>query len=432
MTKYLGVRKGLLGMKTIKRRFIATWLLTLAAWAIVFPVSDASQNQGGGFRVELPAPTGKFAVGRTSFHWVDASRPEKMTDDPNDRRELMVTLWHPAEAGTGAAAPYIDNLDQLADAPNQPIFNLARSARSYAIAGARISPAETRYPALVFLPGNGTNVGVYAAQIEDLASHGYIVLGIDHPYESRGVIYPDGRIVRYSEDKHPKQGSPNFLAESERFYRQRVDERAADAAFVLNQLEKLNSGKPVSQFNGRLDLTRVGALGHSIGGIAAAQTCQSDRRFKACLNLDGHANSLSFYPNADGKGPEQPFMIFEDVAPELTDQQLIELKITREQAQRMREREGNRAAESLKTVKSGGYCVTLRGATHQSFSDEPLILPFGDANAKAAHGRRTQIIRAYTQAFFDQYLRNRNSNLLKGPSTDYPEVTVERFNPSQQ
>src|SRR5262245_55207386 len=144
-------------MKTMKRRFVATWLLTLAACVIVFSGSGASQNQSGGFRVELPAPTGKFAVGRTSFYWVDASRPEKMTDDPNDSRELMVTLWYPAEAATGASAPYIDNLDKLADAPNQPLFNLARSVRSYAIAGARISSAETRYPALVFLPGNGTN-----------------------------------------------------------------------------------------------------------------------------------------------------------------------------------------------------------------------------------------------------------------------------------
>ena len=92
----------------------------------------------------------------------------------------------------------------------------------------------------------------------------------------------------------------------------------------------------------------------------------------------------------------------------------------------------NREAELLKTLKSGAYRVTLRGATHQSFSDEPLILPFGDADAKAANRRRTQIIREYTLAFFDQVLRSRNSNLLKSSSSDYPEVAVERFGPSQQ
>src|SRR5262249_8064500 len=380
----------------------------------------------------LPAPTGKLPVGRTSFHWVDKSRPEPMTDDPNDRRELMVTIWYPAESATGETAPYIDNLDKLAGAIDQIQVNIARTVQTHSIAGAKVSSAEPRYPVLIFSPGNQMNVALYAAQIEDLASHGYIVLGIDHPYESLGVLYPDGRIARYSEEKRPKEGSPNFQDEFERFYRQRVDWRAADATFVLNQLEKLDAGKTPGQFSGRLDLARVGALGHSMGGVAAAQTCQSDRRFKACLNLDGKAKSLSFFPDADGKGPEQPFMTFEKALPEPTEKQLAEWKTTREQVERAREQMRNREAELLKTLKSGGYRVTLRGATHQSFSDEPLILPFGDADAKAANRRRTQIIREYTLAFFDQVLRNRNSNLLKSSSSDYPEVAVERFGPAQK
>jgi hypothetical protein len=88
--------------------------------------------------------------------------------------------------------------------------------------------------------------------------------------------------------------------------------------------------------------------------------------------------------------------------------------MTRVQVEKMRERERTRASDALKTVKSGSYRVTLRGATHQSFSDESLILPFGDANAKAANRRRTKIIREFTLAFFEQSLRRRNSTLLNG------------------
>jgi predicted dienelactone hydrolase len=418
-------------MKSVNKISVAIRLLTLASCAVVLSVSGAGQDQSGGLKRELPALTGRLAVGRTSFHWVDASRPEAMTDTPDDRRELMVTIWYPAESATGETAPYIDNLDKLAGAIDQDQINIARTVQTHSIAGAKISSAEGRYPALIFSPGNQMNVALYAAQIEDLASHGYIVVGMDHPYESLGVLYPDGRIARYSEEKRPKQGSPNFQEEVARFYRRRVDWRAADASFVLNQLEKLDAGKTPGQFSGRLDLARVGAFGHSIGGVAAAQTCQSDRRFKACLNLDGKAKSLSFFPDADGKGPEQPFMTFEKALPEPTEKQLAEWKTTREQVERAREQMRNHEAELLKTMKSGGYRVTLRGATHQSFSDEPLILPFGDADAKAADRRRTQIIRAYTLAFFDQTLRNRNSILLKSPSIDSPEVAVERFGPSQ-
>jgi predicted dienelactone hydrolase len=419
-------------MKSVNKISVAIRLLTLASCAVVLSVSGDGQNQSGGLKRDLPAITGKLAVGRTSFHWVDASRPEAMTDNPDDRRELMVTIWYPAESATGETAPYIDNLDKLAGAIDQDQIDIARAVQTHSIAGAKISSAEGRYPALIFSPGNQMNVALYAAQIEDLASHGYIVVGMDHPYESLGVLYPDGRIARYSEEKSPKQGSPNFQEEFARFYRRRVDWRAADASFVLNQLEKLDAGKTPGQFSGRLDLARVGAFGHSIGGVAAAQTCQSDRRFKACLNLDGKAKSLSFFPDADGKGPEQPFMTFEKALPEPTEKQLAEWKTTREQVGRAREQMRNHEAELLKSMKSGGYRVTLRGATHESFSDEPLILPFGDAAAKAADRRRTQIIRAYTLAFFDQALRNRDSNLLNSPSSDYPEVAVERFGPSQQ
>ncbi len=420
----------ILGVNNIKRSLID--ILMLVVWAVGLTLSGSSQNQGSSLKVELPAPTGKHVVGRTSFHWVDASRAEEMTDDPNDRRELMVTVWYPAEQRTGDPAPYLDNLDKLSGAIKHLHFVFARSVRTHTETESKLSHAKRRYPVLIFSPGNGLNAAFYTAQIEDLASHGYVVFGIDHPYESRGILYPDGRIVGYSEDKNPKPGSPNFQEEAARFYRQRVDGRVADASFVLNQLEKLNPDKTATSFSGRLDLKRVGAFGHSIGGIAAAEFCQSDRRFKACLNLDGHAKSLAFYTDANGKGPQQPFMIFEDVAPELTEQQLAERNLTRQQVEQMRERERSRVIEALKTVKSGSYLVKLRGATHQSFSDEPLILPFGDAKAKAAHRQRTEIIRAYTLAFFDQTLKNQNANLLKNPSGNYPEVTVERFSPARQ
>jgi predicted dienelactone hydrolase len=419
-------------MKCVNKNVMAICLLSLAVCAMVLSASGRGRSQVSDYKVELPAPTGKRAVGRTSFHWIDSSRAEEMTDDPNDRRELMVTLWYPAESAGGETAPYVDNLDKLAGAIDQVHVNVIRAVRTHAIAGARISSAQRRYPVLVFSPGNEMNVALYAAQIEDLASHGYVVIGMDHPYESLGVLYPDGRIARYSEEKRPKRDSPNFLEESTRFYRQRVDWRASDATFVLNQLEKINDGKIASQFSGRLDLKRVGAFGHSAGGVAAAKFCQSDRRFQACINLEGKANSLPFFPASDkpgseGKGPDQPFMSFEKALPEPTEKQLAEWKATREQVERSRKQTREREAELLKTVKSGGYRVTLRGATHQSFSDEPLILPSGE---KEAHRRRTQIIRAYTLAFFEQFLMSRSANLLKGSSSDYPEVVIERFGPA--
>jgi hypothetical protein len=83
------------------RRQVGWLLITLSVLA-------HGQNQPA--KIELPAATGKYAVGRTSLHWIDTARAEAMTDDPNERRALMVTLWYPAAAGTGAPAPSLDQL----------------------------------------------------------------------------------------------------------------------------------------------------------------------------------------------------------------------------------------------------------------------------------------------------------------------------------
>ncbi|HEU4389123.1 MAG TPA: hypothetical protein VFV34_15080 [Blastocatellia bacterium] len=403
-------------------------IVSLLISGLVFLMSKParSQTESRTARVELPAPTGNYAVGRTTFYWIDSSRPEAITEDPNDKRELVVTLWYPAASATGAVAPYFENLDKLAGAVDPIQATFIRSVRAHTLAQATLSSAEPSYPVLLFSPGNEMNSVLYTAQIEDLVSCGYVVLGIDHPYESLGVLYPDGRIARHT-DLNPKPGSPDFAQRAARSYRERVDRRAEDAVFALGKLAELNEGRPPTQFKGRLDLTHLGGFGHSIGGVAAAQFCQIDKRFKACLNLDGHADSLPLFPDSAGKGPEQPFMVIEDVAPEPTEKQLSDWKLTREQVKQMRERIRTRSADLLKTVKSGSWRVTLSGATHQSFSDELLVLNFGDATARAENRRRTEIIRAYTVAFFDHCLKGRNSKLILSPTNDYPEAAVERF-----
>ncbi|MEU7605557.1 hypothetical protein AB0B44_32295, partial [Streptomyces sp. NPDC041003] len=49
--------------------------------------------------VELPRPTGRFAVGREDLHLVDRSRTDPWAG--SGPRELMVTMRYPAQRGTG-------------------------------------------------------------------------------------------------------------------------------------------------------------------------------------------------------------------------------------------------------------------------------------------------------------------------------------------
>jgi hypothetical protein len=62
----------------------------------------------------LPAPTGPHKTGRVSFHWKDPARDELETSAPDDKRELMVHLFYPADASaSGERAPYVPDADAM-------------------------------------------------------------------------------------------------------------------------------------------------------------------------------------------------------------------------------------------------------------------------------------------------------------------------------
>src|SRR5215216_6354567 len=65
----------------------------------------------------FPHPSGPYEIGTLTYHWVDADRPELFTADPNDRRELMVQIWYPAEGDPSSPrAPYIQDADAVTSA----------------------------------------------------------------------------------------------------------------------------------------------------------------------------------------------------------------------------------------------------------------------------------------------------------------------------
>ena len=48
-------------------------------------------------------------VGTQIFHWTDESRDEWFSDDPIDKRELMVQVWYPSKLTSSQIDPWIDN-----------------------------------------------------------------------------------------------------------------------------------------------------------------------------------------------------------------------------------------------------------------------------------------------------------------------------------
>jgi dienelactone hydrolase len=369
-------------------------LLALASIAGLLVLSLALQ-------LNLPAPGGAYPVGRTSLAWEDPVRPEPLTEAGDDRRSVAVQIWYPAEAETGSPAPYFPGLERagaaLRESGEVSALEAAglRLIRSNSFWQAAAAEEGAPFPVLLLSPGNGTNVEFYSGLAEELASQGYLVVGVNHPYDVPAAALADGRVAGYNRaqwELPPRQ--------HQHYVQERGEVRVADALFVLDRLSALNQADPL--FAGKLDLERLGFLGHSLGGITAAQTCQRDPRFKACLNLDGiqAGGPFSMFPEPPLLG--QPFLF-----------------ITKE------ERLHPNLIEQFEALPGRGYVVYLRGASHDHFTDGPLLQP-SLLPVETQADRYLEETRRYMVAFFDQELKAEPSSLLEAPHQD-ERVRVELY-----
>jgi predicted dienelactone hydrolase len=262
--------------------------------------------------------------------------------------------------------------------------------RSPAVIAAPWPAGAERFPVLLFSPGNGTNVEFYDAFANDLASHGYVVVAINHPYDVAAVKLSDGRVARFVEGPAQQSERPSWTAA-------RIAVRTADLLTVLNRLSGRGSAIPGIPSE-RLDLTRVGAFGHSLGGITAAQACLAEVRVRSCANLDGLQRGGPWSATAQIQPTVQPFLF-----------------LTKEQ------RLSEPVVEALKKGPGASYWVIIDGASHQSFSDAPLLQP-GSPKTHAEAIARAGRVRRALQAFFDRSLRG-----SLGPFLDNqrPETGVE-------
>ena len=352
-------------------------------------------------QLELPAPSGPYAVGRTIFRWVDKSRPEVLTDTPNDFREVGVLMWYPALRGTGTQSGYFPDLAAVSselvksgEVAAWETFGL-RFIRSSFNLNAEPIKNHGPFPVVLLSPGNGTNIELYSSLASEIASYGYVVVGINHPHDVAAVELSDGTVAPY--DKKQWLLDPKA---HQAYTAERIQVRIADVLFVLSQLEKMNE-ETNSPFTGILDLNHVAVAGHSLGGITASEACKVDARFKACINFDGLQAGGPFSTEAAGTPPEQPFLF-------LTKESQLHPKLI-----------GKFEATSQ------SYWVVIHGAFHESFTDgpqlQPSLLPLPNSADKLM-----SLIQTYTLAFLNQSLKGQPENLLSN-SVEGHAVSVRVF-----
>lgn len=149
------------------------------------------------------------------------------------------------------------------------------------------APPAGRHPLLVYAPGAGNSRALGTVLVEDLASHGYVVVTIDHTHETP-VEFPGGRLVDAGIPSDP----PDLDAAKRLF----MDTREADTHFVLARLVR----------DPHVDLGRIGIFGHSAGGVIATRVMRADRRVRAGANLDGF---FEFGENHHERGVDRPFLL---------------------------------------------------------------------------------------------------------------------------
>jgi len=334
---------------------------------------------------------------------------------------VLFQIWYPAEPTGGTVAPYIDPLpdDEIVRSSYSFVgIEQVMKTRSHAFAGAKVSGARRRYPVIIFSHGLGRVSAHYTNFLENLASHGHIVVGVDSPFFSSALKLPDGRIIKNESQRNQRKGAREEEAVTQ----------AQDLVFVLNELERINKTDADIGFAGRLDLQHVGVFGHSRGGFTAPHACLLDSRFRACLNLDGYPLT----PAVMQQGIRQPYMHIEELAPWLplpTDDELRTANQTREQANKETVDAEQQREKTFSKMSSGVYLVTVKGAMHNSFSDMPFIAPERYSNIEINAARALLITNAYILAFFDSYLRGRPQPLLEGNAQMFPEVTLKIYRP---
>ncbi|MFQ6613298.1 MAG: alpha/beta hydrolase family protein [Fidelibacterota bacterium] len=242
-------------------------------------------------RLTLPDPGGPFPVGTETVTLTDSSRAEWFTEDPKDKRRLMVQIWYPAQSVAGLSPePYLDHMDRRGpamidqlDLPEflKPPAVLARFFawfRTHSYPGAPPRPDPS--PVVVFSPGLGGSRLLHRTLAEYLASRGMAVVIPDHPYDANLTVFPDGQVADY------RSGLKGMApADSTRLRHRQLRTRVDDLHFLLNRMKAKNTPFP-SVFPDR----SVGSFflaGHSFGGTTVFQTALERHDIQAVVALDG-------------------------------------------------------------------------------------------------------------------------------------------------
>ncbi|AGK96360.1 isoform II [Clostridium pasteurianum] len=406
---YSGIYKVKKVFKIVGITFLMMSLIISIAFPMLFPV------------INLPKPDGEYSVGTRIMAFTDKSRKGIFTN-ADTPRELAVQVWYPANVVKDKKVqPYISDskvsayICKISGYPN--ILNQLELDKTNSFLNTGISNKEQKYPVIVFSHGYELFSGQNTVQMEELASHGYVVFSISHTYEASSSTFPQGKIVPFSAKqikifnddannvaKQFKGDKTSTEFEKYMIQNSKVAEKSVhiwsdDTSFVADEIEKLNNGEIKSIFKDKLDMSNLGLFGHSFGGATAGQASLTDSRFKAFINMDG----TPFGDTVNNK-VKQPFMILTEGNSK------------------------NYLASGYSKDQKNYLIISINGAKHIDFTDYTVTVPalkllsiLGTIDGS----RQEKIMNDYVLSFFNKHLKGMKQPLIDEMISKYPEVSVQ-------
>ena len=369
----------------------------------------------GGYLFPVPDPfpiTGPYQVGTRVVHLVDPNRKEIYGTDPDAPREFMAQIWYPAEPGPADQQaqwmPAIEfagpALAEMLDLPSFALNHLKYVKGNAFLEAPPISPSEG-FPVLIFSHGWEGFKEQNIFQVEELASQGYVVIGINHAYGAVLTVFPDGRQIPTNQDALPDDVPDEVYDLASNLL---VKQWAGDIGLVIDELETINPSVELDFLSGLFDLNKIGVFGHSTGAGATVEFCLLDTRCKAALAMDLWSEPIS--PEIQKLSLTQPIMLLHS-----------------ENWDSLDTPERNYGLDGILVDNSANEVIeiTLQGTKHYDFSSLPLLSPLtvnlglkGPIDGQLV----LEIINAETVAFFDRYLLGDETISLEDVADLYPEV----------
>jgi len=297
----------------------------------------------------FPIPNGPYAVGITTQEYTDAQRLDIHPNTPFARRTFVVDYYYPTRA-VEKATQYPYRPAFIAALKNEHAHDCFVSKFLWnrflsgitSYAGSDVSIDVGNYPIILFVPGIGSDA-MYSVYLEELASQGYIIAVLNPTHDIKNTIFTNGTVIGL--DKNFTQAIAQ--ADRTKIYNYRAQahhEWLADLNFMVEKIKEHNKD-PYSMFYQKIDIDRLGVLGHSHGGAVAIDFCKSNPACKAGINMDGWTKTAN-----TTQGFNKPFLFL--LTPDLG---IADIDVL------------------LKNLGAYGHKTIIANAGHGAFSDLILL-----------------------------------------------------------